>query len=90
MQHFKASGPADLSAAIENAPEMMDSTENTVTQCVIKACDDGSTGTVTNVASCDILPGVVQCDIIEVAQCDISGVAQCDIMDVAQSDIASA
>lgn len=77
MQHFKASGPADLSAAIENAPEMMDLTENTVTQCVIKACDDGTST-------------VVQCDIIEVAQCDISGVAQCDIMDVAQCDVASA
>lgn len=59
MQHFKASGPADLSAAIENAPEIMDLSGNTVQQCdIVKTCDDGTF--------------VAQCDILDVAQCDVA------------------
>lgn len=75
MQYFKASEPADLSAAIENAPEIMDLSGNTVQQCdIVKTCDDDPFVAVQCdiVKTCDDSTFVAQCDdLIEVAaQCD--------------------
>ena len=58
-------------AAVENAPEIMDASDSTVKQCVIKSCDDGGNvqGEVL-VALCD--DGIIEPPVTQCLQCDAS------------------